>query len=515
MTRILETMVGAVLVPQVRVSGTVASSTAVVPSAAYLQRFPPTGLTVFGYTPRGPVSPAELLADVRAHCATHGAPRPFACSDMEQGSGHQFPEGTRLPPALALAATATEGDLSWIRSAAAITAREARRVGVELVLAPVADVNTRSDNPIISVRSFGDEAPRAGDLARAFVEGLHAGGGAGCVKHFPGHGDTAQDSHIELARVDRDLAGLVEIELAPFGRVIDAGVECAMIGHLDVPALTREPGLATTLSARAITFLRRELRFAGVILSDAMLMGALDREPMRHARALAAGCDGLLCPADPEAAADEILAAVASGALPRARLEEAAERMHSLRARLEAPAASALDVAELHPAARPGAQLADAQEFAVQAAGRALVASQSPWPWPLDRACELTRSFPEDLSEETRRSIAGLASDGGGAGGAGVALPVVCELAAWKGGYGLGPGMLGELEARVVALQGQGRTPGLIWFGSPQSLPRSWWSRAQPPVLLAFAATPPMVAAVGRWLEGRIEAGGSLPASLG
>ncbi|MCK6448212.1 MAG: glycosyl hydrolase, partial [Planctomycetes bacterium] len=332
--RVLERDIGAVLVPEVRVPGTIASRDAVRPSNDYLRRFPPAGVIVFGRTPQGAGDPTALLAAVRATLAEAGEPRCFAACDLEQGAGLHFADATRLPPALALAAHDEVGHAA--RSAGALTALEARERGIELVLAPVVDVNTRRSNPIIAVRSFGAEPERAARHATAFLEGLHAGGAGGSAKHFPGHGDTEQDSHRELALVARSRAELERIELAPFRSAIAAGVDTVMVSHLDVPALTGEPGLAATLSARAIDVLRRELGFGGVVLSDALNMHALHGVERIHARALAAGCDGLLCPADPQLAAEELLDAVETGRLPRARLAEAAARMRALRAALEA-----------------------------------------------------------------------------------------------------------------------------------------------------------------------------------
>src|SRR5262249_18894883 len=123
-------------------------------------------------------------------------------------------------------------------AAAELTASEARERGVELVLAPVVDVNTRRDNPIIAVRSFGDDAAAVARRASEFVDGLHRGGAGACAKHFPGHGDTNQDSHRELARVARDAAGFRAIDFAPFAALIDRELESVMVAHVDAPPLT-------------------------------------------------------------------------------------------------------------------------------------------------------------------------------------------------------------------------------------------------------------------------------------
>ena len=517
--RTLELDIGAVLVPEVRVAGTIASPTEISPSADYLRRFPPAGVVVFGRTPAGAVSPVRLLRALRATQVEHGEHQPFACCDLEQGAGLHFPEGTRLPPALVLASAALGArtpaqGVALLRAAGELTAREARACGIELVLAPVADVNTARDNPIIAVRSFGDDPTRAGRLARAWLEGLRAGGAAGCAKHFPGHGDTSQDSHIELARVLRDERGLREVELVPFRELCHAGVETVMIGHLDVPALTGERGLPATLSSRVIQdVLRGELAFRGSVLSDAMNMGALAQEPLRYARAIEAGCDGLLCPHDPEAAAKELLEAVSDGTLARARLAQAADSLRALRDDLRS---RAIPARPLHASVGEHSPTEARASFAIDLAAAGLVESPAPWPWRRGKPCEVGLSEPELPAVEARRQIAllreALAQD---ATPAGVVLPVVCEVRAFHGGYGLSESELARLLARVADLRRLKWPVGLIWFGSPQTVPKALWEDPSLAILLAHAPTPPMFAAVRGWLEGRLEAGGSLPASLG
>jgi beta-glucosidase-like glycosyl hydrolase len=397
----IERDIGAVLVPELRVAGTISSPSEILPEPDYLRRFPPAGIVVFGRTPAGAVSPVRLLRSLRAQLREQGQLEPFACCDLEQGAGLHLPEGTRLPPALALAAAALgartpEQGVALLRAAGELTAREARACGIELVLAPVADVNTARDNPIIAVRSFGDDPVRAGRMARAWLEGLRAGGAAGTAKHFPGHGDTSQDSHIELALVLRDERGLREIELVPFRELCHAGVETVMIGHLDVPAMTGERGLPTTLSPRAIHgVLREELGFKGTVLSDAMNMGALAKEPRRYARALAAGCDGLLCPHDPQAAAEELLEALQRGDLSRERLAQAAQGLRGLRDGLRA---RSMTPRPLHSAVGEHTPTEARQNFATDLAAAGLVASKTRWPWRRGKPCEVGMSEPEVLS---------------------------------------------------------------------------------------------------------------------
>jgi beta-glucosidase-like glycosyl hydrolase len=529
----LEHWIGAVLVPEVRVPGTYAGHGGCTPSDDQLHRFPPACVIAFGRLPRGAQSPTELLIDLRDRCVALGVAPPMVACDLEQGAGLHFEEGTRLPPALALAAAAKgHGDtghgLNWVRSAGYVTGVEARELGVELVLAPVADVNTQRDNPIIAVRSFGDEPMPAAQRARAFLDGLHSAGAGGCAKHYPGHGDTAQDSHVELPRVDRDLAELFANELNPFRELVYSGIDAVMAGHLDVPALTRRPGLPTSLSRRAVhDVLRTEMGFDGVVLSDAMNMGALAGPLSRNARyvqALEAGCDGLLCPHDVEEAAHEILRAVRRGELDAGRLEDAATRMHALRERLTARRKN-LSATGLHRSVRLGANgvggpLAD---FARTAAERSLCSSGPAADWKGAEGWVVRHAFAGEPSPEAAMmfQMAGWPLDPSQAKPvaddetAGCLFLVSAETVAGGGAPGLDPGRREALEARIHGLLSEGVRVGLLWFASPQTLPREWWERPDLPVLVAFAPTPPMVVAAHRFLRGEAAATGSLPVAPG
>ncbi|MFN8223840.1 MAG: glycoside hydrolase family 3 protein [Gaiellales bacterium] len=211
-------------------------------------------------------------------------------------------------------------------------------VGVDLELAPVADVNTDPRNPVIGIRSFGDDAARVARHVAAFTRGVQAAGVAACAKHFPGHGETHVDSHLGLPVVDVDLETLRERELEPFRAAIEAGVRAVMTAHIVVPALDAEPA---TCSPRHLTeLLRGELGFRGVAMTDALEMGAIaDGIGMGEGavRALGAGADALCLGAEIAASHVEgvrgaIVAAVESGRLALDRLEEAAGRIAELQA---------------------------------------------------------------------------------------------------------------------------------------------------------------------------------------
>jgi beta-N-acetylhexosaminidase len=233
-------------------------------------------------------------------------------------------------------------DTELTQAVATSIAAELADVGINLDFAPVADVNSNPDNPVIGIRSFGGEPSLVARHVRAFVTGLQDGGVAGCAKHFPGHGDTSQDSHLELPVVE----GNVGEALEPFRAAIAAGVRSIMTAHVLVPELAAEQA---TLSREMLqTLLRDELGFGGVAITDALEMRAVaDTVGVQEGAvlALAAGADALCLGADidePIVAAvhGAVVAAVRSGRLAEERLGEASERVHALAAWAASPSGS-------------------------------------------------------------------------------------------------------------------------------------------------------------------------------
>lgn len=240
-------------------------------------------------------------------------------------------------------------DVAWTRAVGERVGRDVRAAGCTLTFGPVADVNVDPRNPVIGVRSFGADPALAARHVAAWVEGVQATGVAASAKHFPGHGDTAVDSHLGLPVVHAPLDVLRARELAPFRAAIAAGAATIMTSHIVLPALDAVPA---TLSSRILQgLLRDELGFEGVIVSDALDMAGASGEtgiPEAAVRALAAGCD-LLClgtatgPDGMDAIEGAVLAAVAEGRLPEARVRDAAARVRALAASTPAP----LPVADL------------------------------------------------------------------------------------------------------------------------------------------------------------------------
>ena len=259
-------------------------------------------------------------------------------SDLEQGLGQHVEGGTLFPPAMAMA-HATGGDpagAEMFRLAAAAMRDEALDAGINVILAPVADVHTNPANPIICTRAFGTDPDEVSRFVREHVRAIqHGGAVAACAKHFPGHGDTEIDSHLSLPLLAMDEARLEAVELAPFRAAINAGVSMVMAGHLRVDAFDDE--LPATLSHSVIDgLLRRKLGFDGVAITDAMNMGAITErygEARACLMALMAGCDIILHPDDPMAAAYEIAGAWEH---VEARFIEAERRVEHLRAMVSA-----------------------------------------------------------------------------------------------------------------------------------------------------------------------------------
>jgi len=181
-----------------------------------------------------------------------------------------------------------------------VTAREARALGVQWILAPVVDLQSNPKNPIVNVRSFGEDPALVARLARAFMKGVHGGGAIACLKHFPGHGDVDQDSHLVLPRIGRDAESLRARELRPFAELV-ADTDAVMTAHLLIEAFDRERP-ASLSQAVTTGLLREEMRFGGLVCTDALMMGAIRSVSGSEEAALlaiAAGADVVLMPDRP------------------------------------------------------------------------------------------------------------------------------------------------------------------------------------------------------------------------
>ncbi len=255
--------------------------------------------------------------------------------DFEGGVWFRLSGATELGNQMLVGAT---GSAALAEAMGRVTGEEAKALGFHVVFAPVLDVNSNPANPIINVRSFGEDPELVSKLGCAFVKGVQSAGLLACGKHFPGHGDVDTDSHLALPTVPGDGAKLRRVELLPFQRAIDAGLDAVMTGHLAVPGLGEAPDVPATLSSKILTgVLRGELGFRGVIVTDALGMGGIENAhpPGEVAvRALLAGADVLLMPPDPLAARAAVVDAVSTGRVPLARLDDAVLRILQCKAKV-------------------------------------------------------------------------------------------------------------------------------------------------------------------------------------
>ena len=280
-----------------------------------------------------PYDAAELLNRLQK---TSKLPLIFA-ADFERGVSMRLNGTTVFPHAMAFGAT---GKPENAEEFGRITAQEARAIGVHWNFFPDADVNSNPANPIINTRSFGGDPEQVGDFVAAYIKGAHEGAMLTTAKHFPGHGDTATDSHLGVAQVTGDRARLDAVELPPFKRAIAAGVDAVMVAHVTVPALDAEPNRVATTSKAVVTgLLKEEMGFKGIVVTDALDMAGLTRlyanDVGRAAvEAFKAGNDLLIIPADLDASYRDMLAAVKSGEISRERLDESVRRILELKASL-------------------------------------------------------------------------------------------------------------------------------------------------------------------------------------
>ena len=257
-------------------------------------------------------------------------------SDFERGANFRIHNTTSLPWNMAIGATQSK---KWAYAQGEITAQQARALGVNWIFAPVVDVNNNPANPVINIRSFGEDPKLVGKLGSAFVKGAQSVGVLATAKHFPGHGDTEIDSHLALPTISVSRHRLEKVELPPFKQVIAAGVQTVMTAHLYVPALEKISNRPATLSVSILEkFLRKKLKFKGLIVSDSMKMEGLTRNYWSGEaaiQAVLAGVDVLLDPPNPKVVFQAILEAVSEGRISKSRINASVKRIFQAKSWLE------------------------------------------------------------------------------------------------------------------------------------------------------------------------------------
>ncbi len=329
----------------------------------------------------------------------------LVAADFELGASNRLNGTTGFPNAMAIGAT---GRLEYAEAFGRITGEEARAIGVHWNFFPVADVNSNPDNPIINTRSFGEDPQQVGDFVTAYIRGAHSAGLLTTAKHFPGHGDTATDSHLGLAQVTGDRARLESVELPPFRKAIQAGIDSVMVAHVTVPALDSSPNTVATVSPAIVSgLLKKQLQFQGIVITDALDMAGLTRlyaaDIGREAvDAFKAGNDMLLIPPDLEAADRAMLAAVRNGEVSQPRLDESVLKILRLKASLGLHKARLVDLSALTARVgvpdnvTTGQRIADDAVTLVRQSGQVL---------PLRKVGTISNGLPYQNTGEVRNQL--------------------------------------------------------------------------------------------------------------
>jgi beta-N-acetylhexosaminidase len=455
----------------------------------------------------------------------------MVAADFERGASMRVEGTTPFPHAMAFGAA---GDPALTRYEGEVTAREARALGVQWVFYPVADVNSNPDNPIINIRSFGENPVDVAKHVRAFIEGAHSDRKnlvLTTAKHFPGHGDTAVDTHMNLATITADRERLEQVELIPFRAAIEAGVDSIMTAHIAVPALS-PPDLPATLSPAILTdLLRKNLGFTGLVVTDALEMGGVARGYSTGdacVRALEAGADTLLMPADPDAAIRAVVSAVESGRLSHQRIQTSVVKILSAKERAGLDRKRLVDLEAIGDVV----DSPEANEKAQETADRAVTLFHSadnflPLAAP-DRACYVVLSENrygsqgQAFLQEVRKRVKGVTtltldpsmprtviddSLGKLTTCQSYVIAAFAQVGANRGSVGL----LGELPHAVEAIAARGSNVALIALGSPYFL-RNFPNLSA--YIATFSTVPPSEIAAVKALFGEIAIHGRTPVTI-
>ncbi|MCU1332473.1 MAG: glycoside hydrolase, family 3-like protein, partial [Candidatus Angelobacter sp.] len=302
----------------------------------------------------------------------HAAKIPLlVAADYERGLSMRLNGATVFPHSMAFGAT---GKPDFAEQFGRIVAQESRAIGVQWNLMPIADVNSNPANPVINTRSFGEDPAQVSALVTAYIRGARNNGLLTAAKHFPGHGDTATDSHLGLAAVNRTREQINQIDLPPFQAAIAAGTDAVMVAHITAPLLEPDPSRVATNSPAIVTgILKQQLGFNGLIITDAMDMAGLTSvypeggsAAARHAArdTVKAGNDMLLLFTDLDGAYKGLLDAVRSGEIPEKRIDESVLKILRAKASVGLNKASQVDINKLSSVISSPENLAAAQQIA-------------------------------------------------------------------------------------------------------------------------------------------------------
>lgn len=299
-----------------------------------MEEVQPGGFLLFGENIESPGQVRDFVSELQSLSAIPL----FIAVDQEGGIVRRVVPTASMPvtaiPSASRVGRSADPDLAY--DLASVVARELAVLGINVNLAPVADVLTNPDNPAIGSRAFGSDPELVAEMVVATVKGLQANGVGSVIKHFPGHGDTIVDSHVGIASVSHSIARLTEVELVPFIRGIEAGADAVLTGHISVPAVTGDETPATLSGEITRGLLRDRLGFEGVIMTDALTMGALTNHYTFDEivlGAFVAGADILLRPGDPQRAHATIMAAVEAGEIDIEEIRASVRRVLRMKIR--------------------------------------------------------------------------------------------------------------------------------------------------------------------------------------
>ena len=293
--------------------------------------YPPGGIILFSHNIKDPEQLSQFISDLRSLPG-----KPLLCLDEEGGSVARIANNPNfhVPKFSPMGNIAASGRTRDVLEAATAIGDYVKHYGFDIDFAPVADVNTNPRNVVIGARAFSNEPQVAAEMVKAYLKGLQKSGVIGCLKHFPGHGDTQADSHFGYAMSRKTWEEIDGCEMIPFKAGIDAGAKMVMTAHISLPNVTGS-NVPSTLSPMILQDkLRGELGYQGVIITDAMEMGAILRQyPVEDAAVMAikAGVDVLLCVREYPKVFDAVMSAVRRGEIPESRIDESVRRILKLR----------------------------------------------------------------------------------------------------------------------------------------------------------------------------------------
>jgi beta-N-acetylhexosaminidase len=415
----------------------------------------------------------------------------FIAADIERGMGQQVCGMTSFPSQMAFAAAIDriqEEDIDLLRQAIEAIAAEAKDIGINMPLIPVLDVNRNADNPIICTRAFSDNAELTAWFGSRYIKILEGKGLISCAKHFPGHGDTSTDSHIALPVIHKKKDDLIDVDVFPFRRAVEDGVSSIMIGHLSVPAIDTRPA---SLSRKIITgLLKDELRFTGLVLTDAMNMHALKEFGDVGTECLKAGADILLHPDDADTMAAELLSALEEKRLDPGILEAAVKKIIEVKARLYDGAPLTIDFESNAVLSKTISQKA------------ITLVKNTPGLMPLVGSEGVRVLFSDESRHSDISPLKDFCSDF--ANPDIVLIALFTSIAAWRGSSGIRD----EERIKLTGLLSKARRSIIVSFGSPYVLR---YFKDADVLIAAYDSTVQAQEAVLKCLRGAIPFTGRLP----